>query len=153
MNRSPLPHSLRIIIFLLRLVMGLNFLYIGIAALFNASVMKSLHGQSFTGLYTWLMSPGGSGSLHTLFAYAFLAIGACLILGLATRLASVLGIVLVIMSYWPSVSPAPTIYALANIDVIVTLCLLILLFSKAGAYIGLDMFIHVHLPGRQKKQP
>jgi uncharacterized membrane protein YphA (DoxX/SURF4 family) len=151
MKSSKIPHSLRIIIFFLRLALGVNFLYIGIAALFDATVMKNLHGQSFTGLYAWLSSGTAANSAHVFFAWASLVIGGCLILGLATRLAATLGIVIVTLSYFPAVSPAPTIYALANIDVIMLLCLLILLFSNAGAYLGLDAFIHVRLPEKQKK--
>jgi uncharacterized membrane protein YphA (DoxX/SURF4 family) len=151
MNRPPLPHHLRIVIFFLRLALGLNFLYIGIATLFNAAIMKNLHGQSLTGLYAWLSGGMATDPWHIFFAWAFLVIGGCLILGVATRIAAILGIVIVALSYVPAISTTTALYDLANIDVIAVLCLLIILFSNAGAYIGLDMFIHVHLPGKQKK--
>jgi uncharacterized membrane protein YphA (DoxX/SURF4 family) len=151
MNAPKLPHHLRIVIFFLRLALGLNFLYLGIAALFNAAVMQDLHGQSFTGLYAWLVGDMTVNPWHIFFAWALLVIGGCLILGLMTRLVAIIGIVLVVMSYLPSFSTATAMYALASIDIITVLCLLIVLFSNAGAYLGLDVFIHVHLPGKHKK--
>lgn len=151
MNGSKIPHTLRLIIFFLRLALGLNFLYIGIATLFDEAVIKNLHGQSFTGLYTWLADNATPSSWHLFFAWAFLIIGGCLMLGLATRLAAIGGIVLIIMSYMPLFSTTTALYALANIDVIATLCLLIILFSNAGAYVGLDTFIHIHLPNKKEK--
>ena len=152
MNRHPIPHTLRIIIFFLRLALGLNFLYLGIATIFDATVIKSLHGQSFTGLYTWLSTAAATSSWHLFFAWAFLIIGGCLILGLATRLVAIGGIILVVMSYIPAFSTAEALYALANIDVMTVLCLLLILFSNAGAYLGLDMFIHIHLPAKAKNK-
>ncbi len=151
MNAPKLPHHLRIIIFFLRLALGLNFLYLGIAALFNAAIMQNLHGQSFTGLYSWLTGGMATSPWQTFFAWAFLVIGGCLILGLMTRLIAILGGILVVMSYLPAFRTTAAMYALANIDVITILCLLIILFSNAGAYLGLDVFIHIHLPGKHKK--
>jgi uncharacterized membrane protein YphA (DoxX/SURF4 family) len=146
-----IPHALRIVIFFLRLALGLNFLYLGISALFDATVAKNLHGQSFTGLYAWLSGQAAASPWHVYFAWAFLIVGGCLILGLATRFAAVLGVILVVMGYLPVFSTATALYDLANVDVITMLCLLIILFSNAGAYIGFDMFIHVHLPNKQKR--
>lgn len=153
MNGSKIPHSLRIIIFLLRLTLGLNFFYLGWSTLFDPSLTTTLGDRSLGDLYAWIgASAGHATSLQTFSAWAFLAIGGCLILGLLTRLAAILGIALTLVSYAPSVnlsalSPAQV----ANDGILVVICLLILIFSNAGEYIGLDTFIHVHLPGKRKK--
>ncbi len=82
--------------------------------------------------------------LHAVSPWVFMVIGACLVLGLATRLAAILGIIFTLLSYLPSISyTAITVEQFINDEVIIIICLLVLIFSNAGAYIGLDKFIHV----------
>jgi uncharacterized membrane protein YphA (DoxX/SURF4 family) len=71
-------------------------------------------------------------------------------LGLLTRLASIAGIILALLSYLPTVSFAAfNVAQFINDEVIVVICLLILIFSNAGAYLGLDTFIHFHRPTKK----
>lgn len=117
---SKLPHSLRIVILLLRVAIGLNFFY---SIAFN--------------------------KLQTPVEWAFFLIGACLVVGLLTRIASIVAIALLVWNYLPTIN-----YSVLNIahfvdnQVILMICLLVLIFANAGKYIGLDMFIHIRRPGK-----
>lgn len=157
MAGSRIPHSLRLTIFLLRLALGVNFFYLGWSALFNQPLGLELGNRSLGSFYAWIgMSFGGGAApgvtpLQTVLAWLFLAIGICLIAGLATRLATLTGIALTLTSYAPGVTLSSLNLAqFANDAVLVTACLLVLLFANAGAYLGLDQFIHVHFAGRHK---
>ncbi|MGD1003469.1 MAG: DoxX family protein [Minisyncoccia bacterium] len=146
-----LPHSLRVIILLLRVALGLNFFYLGFSVLFNPALGKTVSARSFGNLYSWLATPAavaGQGNwIQAVAQWAFLIIGICLILGLLTRLASIVGIVLALFSYLPTVSFAAfNVAQFINDEVIIVICLLILIFSNAGNYLGLDTFIHFHRP-------
>jgi len=143
---SKLSHSLRMAIFLLRIAIGLNFFYFGFAVLFNPALSKNFSAQSFGNLYSWLAAPSVAGWVHPFAQWAFLVIGACLILGLATRIASIVGIAVTFLSFLPNVSyNALSIEQFLNDEVIVIICLLIILLSDAGTYLGVDSFIHVSL--------
>lgn len=139
---SKLPHTLRIVTFFLRLALGSSFFYLGFTTLFDFALERTLRVQSLTELYAWLGSAGSAGTFHLFFEWAFLIAGILLIIGLFTRLAAIGGIALVLASYLPNVLSGFTIYQFINNEVIVVLCLLVIIFSNAGAYIGLDTFIH-----------
>lgn len=137
-------------VFLLRLALGLNFFYFGFAVLFDPALGKDFRTQSLNNLYSWLAAPAVTGWVHPFAQWAFLVIGACLIIGLATRIASIIGIGVTLLSFLPNVSyNALSIEQFINDEVIVIICLLILLLSDAGAYIGIDNFIHISLRHKQ----
>ncbi len=149
-SSSKLPHSLRIAIFILRLAIGLNFFYFGFAVLFNPTLGKEFRGQTLNNLYAWLSAPAAAGWVHPFSQWALLIIGACLILGLATRIASLVGIVVLLFSFLPNISyTALTVEQFLNDEVIVIVCLLIIFLSNAGAYLGIDNFIHISLRHKQ----
>lgn len=151
MNRSKLPHTLRIIVFLLRLTLGLNFFYLGFTTLFNHPLGEELGGRSLGNLYAWIAGTASGTPLQVFSAWAFLTIGACLILGLMTRLASITGIALTLASYVPNVTFSPLNPSqFANDAALAVVCLLIIIFADAGSYLGLDAFIHIHLAGKHK---
>jgi thiosulfate dehydrogenase [quinone] large subunit len=143
-----------VIIFLLRVALGLNFFFLGFSALFNPTLGKTVSARSFGNLYAWLAAPaaaaGQNGWIQPVAQWAFLIIGICLMLGLLTRLASIAGIVLALSSYLPTLSFAAfNVAQFINDEVIVVICLLIIIFSNAGAYLGLDTFIHFHRPTKK----
>ena len=145
-----LPHALRFIIFLLRLAFGLDFLYLGLGTLFDQNIRRGLEGRSLGDLYGWLASVSNANSLQTIFAWAFLILGALLILGLFTRLAAILGIALTALSFFPALTFPPVmplggfnVAGFVSDGVIAILCLLILLLANAGTYLGLDMFFRL----------
>jgi thiosulfate dehydrogenase (quinone) large subunit len=146
-----LPHLLRVVIFLLRVALGVNFFYIGFGVLFSAAVGADIRAHSFGDLYSWLAAPAAAGDwVHPFTQWAFLVIGICLAIGLLTRIASIAGIVLVLLSYLPTVSySAPSISQFISDEVIVIICLLIIVLSGAGTYLGLDSFIHIHPPKKK----
>ena len=145
-----LPHSLRVIILLLRVALGLNFFYLGFSALFNPTLGTEIRARSFGDLYAWLASPvvAGQGAwVQPVAQWAFLIIGICLVLGLLTRIASIAGIILTLLSYLPTISFAAfNVSQFISDEVIIVICLLIIIFANAGAYLGLDNFIHFHSP-------
>jgi uncharacterized membrane protein YphA (DoxX/SURF4 family) len=148
-----LPHSLRVIIFLLRVALGLNFFYLGFSVLFNPGLGKEVRARSFGDLYSWLALPNQTGWVHPFAQWAFLIIGACLLVGLLTRLASVVGIVLALLSYLPTLSySALDVSQFISNAVIIVICLLIIIVSNAGNYLGLDNFIHIHPPKKTVKE-
>ncbi|HUC01902.1 MAG TPA: DoxX family protein [Candidatus Paceibacterota bacterium] len=140
-----LSHSLRVIIFLLRLALGIDLFYLGFGTLFSPTLGMAIRAQSFGNIYSWLAAPAAQGGwIQPVAQWAFLIIGICLIVGLLTRIASVAGIVLVLLSYLPTVSfSAFSAAQFINDEVIVVICLLILIFANAGKYLGLDSFIHI----------
>lgn len=132
------------VIFLLRVVVGLTFFYLGFTSLFNPQLGLVLQGRSVPGLYSWLPGLASTVSLawlHPIAQWAFLVIGACLVLGLFTRLASLAGIVLLLASYLPGININYSVSSVAqfiNDELIIIVCLLLLIASKAGRYIGID---------------
>jgi len=136
-------HSLKLSLLFLRIALGLNFIYLGWSALFNQSLEGTLSGHAMGSLYVWLNSPNSVAWLPALASWVFLVAGVCLVLGLFTRLAALLGVVLVLASYVPTISFSHFALAeLINDDLIVFFCLLVLIFGKAGHYFGVDKFLH-----------
>jgi uncharacterized membrane protein YphA (DoxX/SURF4 family) len=150
-SHPKLPHTLRFIVFLLRLVIGLTFFYIGFTSLFNPQLGLILQGRSVSGLYIWLASLSSPAWLHQVAPWAFLVIGGLLILGLFTRIAAALGAVLVLVGYVPSLSYTVTnIVQFINDELIVVICLLVLIAAKAGSYLGLDGVFHIGFRKKEK---
>lgn len=153
MNGSKLPHTLRLTVLILRIALGVNFFYLGFSALFSPGLEKILSERSLTDFYAWLAIPANSGSLGTFFSWAFLFIGACLIVGLFTRFVSAGAFVLTLFTYIPGMMATPlTLSQFVNDEVIVAACLLVLIFANAGSYLGIDTFIHIHLASRHNKK-
>jgi thiosulfate dehydrogenase [quinone] large subunit len=145
-----LPHSLRVVILLLRVALGLNFFYLGFSVLFNPSLGKEIRAHSFGDLYSWLAASNQTAWLQPVAQWAFLIIGICLVIGLLTRIASIAGIILTLLSYLPTISySALNLSQFISDEVIVVICLLILIVSGAGTYVGLDNFIHIHPPKKK----
>ncbi len=150
MQASRIPHTLKLTILLLRLALGLNFFYFGASTLFSAfgkSPVPPLISFSAT------VSAPFSASLPAAFwPWVSLIIGACLVFGFFTRVASIAGIVLILLSYNPFAGGTPfSLWHLANTGTLVVLCFLILLFSNAGEYFGLDRFIHLRVSKNKEK--
>src|SRR4051812_32851280 len=104
LNGTKIPHTLRLIIFFLRLAIGLDFFYLGFTSIFNTPLAQRLSSRSLSILYQWLASTANTGSFATFLEWAFLFIGICLVLGFATRFASIAGVVLVLMGFIPNIN-------------------------------------------------
>lgn len=147
-------HSLRLSILLLRLAIGLSFFYLGWTVLFDQTLAPSLGARSLTGLSSWLAAPSPIASIpSSVFAWAFLVIGALIIIGLFTRLASFVAIAIVLLSLLPAINFTafnPT--QLVNDEVIVLFALFVLIFGKAGHYLGVDGGLQRRRAKRRNKE-
>ncbi|MGB7957544.1 MAG: TQO small subunit DoxD [Minisyncoccia bacterium] len=145
---------LRIAIFLLRLTLGLNFLYLGFSTLFNRSLGRELGNRSLTSFYQWFSSTAAgttTGQLQTFFQWAFLIVGACLILGLMIRFVSIVAIALTLAGFLPTLNLASLAASqFINDEIIVIACLLVLIAANAGTYLGVDSFMHIHFTPKHK---
>jgi len=150
-SHTKLPHTLRFVVFLLRIVIGLTFFYLGFTSLFNPQLGLILQGRSVSGLYLWLASLTSPAWLHQVAPWAFLILGACLVIGLFTRLTAALGVALVLVGYVPSLSYTITnLVQFINDELIVVICLLVLIAAKAGGYLGLDAVLHIGFRKKEK---
>lgn len=152
-NDGRLPHSLRIAIFFLRIAIGLNLFYLGWSELFDRALAIDLRVRSIGGLYNWFGGAGAAGGgaatgvpfagvPATVFAWIFLIVGIFIIIGLFTRLSSIIAAVLVVLSWLPGVTFAGWHPAqFVNDELVIFFALVVLVLAHAGTYIGIDKFI------------
>jgi uncharacterized membrane protein YphA (DoxX/SURF4 family) len=133
-------HSLRLSILLLRLALGLSFFYLGWTALFDPTLSEALGSRSLPGLSSWLAAPSPIAAIPSaVFAWALLVVGVLIVIGLFTRLASFVGIIIVLASLLPAINlTAFNAAQLVNDEVVVLFALFVLIFGKAGHYLGVD---------------
>lgn len=92
----------KISLFMLRLSLGWLYFYAGITKIFNpewssAGYLKG--AKTFAGFYQWLASPGLLPVNNFINEWGLTLLGASLILGIAVRLSSILGIILMLLYY------------------------------------------------------
>ncbi|MFB3854730.1 MAG: DoxX family protein [Vicinamibacterales bacterium] len=163
MGGARLPRLPMIAITVLRVLVGWHFLYEGIAKLTSASwsasgYLKQARGP-FAGLFRGLAADAN------LLAYAdqitmwgLTAVGALLILGLFTRLASLAGIGFLLMFYFanpPFVGyfyslPSEGSYLVVNKNLVELGALVVILVSGSGRFAGLDAMVHALLAPRPR---
>ena len=154
---TKIPHTLRLIILLLRVSLGLSFFYLGFTSLFNPQLGLVLQGRSVPGLYNWLGSLSAAAAmtwLHPFAQWAFMIIGALLVLGFLTRVSSFIAIMLLLASYLPGLNINYSLSSVAqfiNDELIIIVCLLLLIAAKAGQYVGLDAFFHFSVRKKGKE--
>lgn len=133
----------RISLFLLRVSLGWLFLYAGITKVLNPewSAAGYLKGaKTFSGLYQWLASPELISITNFLNEWGLTLIGISLILGVGVRLSGVLGAAMMLLYYFP-VLEFPYVGEhsyLADEHIVYAASLLVLAFSKAGRFWGLE---------------
>ncbi len=150
-THTKIPHTLRFTILLLRLAIGLTFFYLGFTQLFNPELGTSLSSRSVPGLYTWISQYSSPMWVQQFVPWAFLIIGSLLIIGLITRLAAVVGFIIVLIGYLPFVNYSSlNISQFVNDELVILVCLLILIAGHAGNYLGLDAVFHFGF--RKKKE-
>jgi len=147
-----IPHTLRFVVLLLRVALGLNLFYYGAGKIFAPSFGGGPVAPFINFSAAADASFGGT-TLPALFwpTIAFI-IGICLIIGFLTRIASVVGIILAAVNYAPFGGTIPvTPLQFANNVTLVALCFLVIIFANAGEYFGLDRFIHLSLSKKQRQ--
>ncbi len=146
-----LPYSLRLAILLLRVALGLSFFYLGFSKLFNDSFVSELgQTKALGGFSAWFGAPEHIGLTSTGSKWVLIVIGVGLVIGFATRLLSLLGIIFTGVPYLGNIDFTHLqISQLVNDQLITILCLFVLIFSRAGTYLGFDKFFRFS-PWRKK---
>jgi thiosulfate dehydrogenase (quinone) large subunit len=144
-----------IAITLLRVAVGWHFLYEGISKLTSpsfsaAGYLKQARGP-FAGLFKWLAGqPNLLANADLITMWGLTLVGALLILGLFTRLASLAGIGFILLFYLcnpPFVGyfysiPTEGTYLIVNKNLVELCALIVILATRSGRFAGLDRILH-----------
>ena len=152
-----------ITITLMRVVSGWHFLYEGIAKLTApswsaAGYLKQARGP-FASLFKQLASePDRLANVDVITMWGLTLVGLLLVLGLFTRLASVVGIGFIVLFYFatpPFVGyfyalPTEGSYLIVNKNLVELCALLVVLVTGSGRFAGLDRIVHGLLARRRR---
>lgn len=155
MEDGRLSRRALVAITVLRVVVGWHFLYEGVAKLTApswsaAGYLKQARGP-FAELFRWLASqPTHLANADLITMWGLTLVGILLILGLFTRLASVAGIVLILLFYLanpPLVGyfysiPTEGSYLIVNKNLVELCALVVILVTGSGRFAGLDRLLH-----------
>lgn len=137
--------SKEVSLFLLRIAIGWVFLYAGLTKLLDPSWTSAgflPNAQTFSGFYAWLASPENIAWVDVLNKLGLTLIGAGLMTGTLTRYASIAGILLMALYYFPGLNfPYVEHSFLVDQHIVYILVLAVLLKYNAGKYWGLDAVI------------
>lgn len=129
-------------IVLLRIAMGWMFLYAGITKVINP--MWTAEGflrnaKAFTGFFQWFALPENIGWVNVVNEWGLTLLGVALILGIGVRIASVLGVALMLLYYLPLGFPKPSATAfIVDQHVVYALVLMFFAAVRAGRIYGLE---------------
>jgi thiosulfate dehydrogenase (quinone) large subunit len=155
MDETKLPRAPMIAITVLRVFVGWHFLYEGLAKLTApswsaAGYLKQARGP-FADLFRGLANqPNLLANADLITMWGLTLVGAFLILGLFTRLASLAGIGLVLLFYLcnpPFVGyfysiPTEGSYLIVNKNLVEVCALVVILVTGSGRFAGLDRILH-----------
>ena len=155
MAETRIPRTPMIAITVLRVFVGWHFLYEGLAKLTApswsaAGYLKQARGP-FADLFRWLASqPNLLANADLITMWGLTLVGAFLILGLFTRLASLAGIGLILLFYLcnpPFVGyfysiPTEGSYLIVNKNLVEVCALVVILVTGSGRFAGLDRILH-----------
>jgi thiosulfate dehydrogenase [quinone] large subunit len=132
-------------IIFLRVVIGWFFLYQGIVSILDQNwtlspFIKNTH--IFTDFYSILLEPSILPYISYLIKGLFIVVGICMILGIFVRIVSALGILIMLLFYFPLLSfpyviDAAGTYYLVDSHMIIIAALLFLFAARAGEFFGL----------------
>jgi thiosulfate dehydrogenase [quinone] large subunit len=139
----------------LRVLVGWHFLYEGLNKLtapsFTAAgYLKQAKGP-LAGQFHWLASrPDLLANADLITMWGLTLVGACLMLGLFTRLASLIGIGFILMFYLAAppwigyfyAIPSEGSYLIVNKNLVEVAALAVILFTGSGRFAGLDRIVH-----------
>lgn len=155
MEETRISRAAMIAITVLRVFVGWHFLYEGIAKLTApswsaAGYLKQARGP-LADVFRWLASqPNLLGYADLITMWGLTLVGALLILGLFTRLASLAGIGLILLFYLanpPFVGyfysiPTEGSYLIVNKNLVELCALVVILLTGSGRFAGLDRILH-----------
>ncbi len=155
MEDGKLPRTPMIAITVMRVFIGWHFLYEGIAKLTSpsftaAGYLKQARGP-FAGLFKYLANqPNLLDKANLITEWGLAIVGALLILGLFTRLASLAGIGFLLLFYLanpPFIGyfyslPSEGSYLIVNKNIVELCGLIVILVSGSGKFAGLDRLVH-----------
>jgi thiosulfate dehydrogenase [quinone] large subunit len=135
----------KLFIFLLRVSLGVLFLYAGYSKLTANPAWSAAgyltHATTFPGFYAWLADPSILPMVNFLNMWGLTLIGLSLILGIFARFSSLLGALMMLLYYFPALQfPfVPSGHAfLVDEHIIYAAALLLLASLEAGRVWGLD---------------
>jgi thiosulfate dehydrogenase (quinone) large subunit len=132
----------KIYTFLLRAALGLLFFYAGITKLLNPSWSAEgyLRGaKTFPKLYNLILQPGILPTVNFINEWGLTFLGISLLLGIAVKLSSRLGALLMLLYYFPVLTfPLVGHSLLVDEHIVYALALLLLGSMKAGEVWGLE---------------
>ncbi len=133
----------KVSLFLLRITAGWLFFYAGITKLINPEWSAAGYlntAKTFPDLFHWFASPGILPIINFINEWGLTLLGISLILGIAVRLSSILGIVLMILYYLPILDfPYPNTHSyIVDEHIIYSAALLVLIAYRAGRAWGLE---------------
>jgi thiosulfate dehydrogenase (quinone) large subunit len=155
MEDGTLSRRALVAITVMRIFVGWHFLYEGIAKLTSPSwsavgYLRQARGP-FAGFFRWLASqPNLLGYADYITMWGLTLVGAFLILGLFTRLASLAGIAFVLLFYLatpPFVGyfysiPSEGSYLIVNKNLVELGALIVIFVTRSGLFAGLDRIVH-----------
>ncbi|OGM98825.1 MAG: hypothetical protein A2915_01590 [Candidatus Yanofskybacteria bacterium RIFCSPLOWO2_01_FULL_41_34] len=135
--------QLKVAVFLSRISLGVLFFYAGITKVLNPSWSATEYlnsAKTFPGLFQWFASAGNLGWVNFVNEWGLTLVGVALIIGLLVKLASVGGVLLMILYYLPVLSfPYAGEHSfLVDEHIIYITTFLVLFASNAGTVWGLD---------------
>jgi len=150
---------------ILRIIIGWHFLYEGIAKVFNPNWSSAAYLMEskwlFSGFFHWLISNNTTLQIvDFLNIWGLIIIGICLFIGVFTRLASIAGVLLLLMYYianppfMPSSVPAVSHFYIINYNLIETAVLIVIAALPANYLFGVQKYItHLHEKRKEKIFP
>ncbi len=96
--------EIKISVFLLRLAMGVLFIYSAITKFIDPQWTAATYiadAHTFHGMYQWMIAPERIGAINALAKWGELLIGISLVAGMTVRIASVSGILMMFLYYFP----------------------------------------------------
>jgi thiosulfate dehydrogenase (quinone) large subunit len=156
MENGRLSPAAMVAITVLRVLVGWHFLYEGIAKLTSSSwsavgYLKVSRGP-FSGFFKYLAGqPNLLANADLITMWGLTIVGALLILGLFTRLASLAGIGFVLLFYFanpPFVGyfyslPSEGSYLIVNKNLVEVAALAVIFLTGSGRFAGLDRILHL----------
>ena len=143
-----------IAITVLRVLVGWHFLYEGLSkltapAFTAAGYLKQAKGPLAGAFHSLANSPDMLANANLITMWGLAIVGACLILGLFTRLASLAGIAFVLMFYLAAppwigyfyAIPTEGSYLIVNKNLVEVAALAVIFFTGSGRFAGLDRIL------------